>query len=54
MDKEIKQLLNQIIANQLVIYKILKNKQMTPDSWVIEMLKTEADKIHTVDARYSE
>lgn len=46
--KEIKALLEQLLANQAVIYskllKIEKPKVTTPDDWVLEELAKEAKK----------
>ena len=48
MDKEIKELLEQILANQAVLYKMIREIQnpgkgkSTPDSWILDQLREEA------------
>lgn len=43
MEKEIKELLNQILANQVVIYDMLRvlsgKTETTPKNWIIEELE---------------
>ncbi len=47
MDKEVKELLNQVLANQAVIYKMLRqilepSKKSTPNDWILEELEEKA------------
>lgn len=50
--KEIKDMLNQVLANQTVIYAKLRKmenpNQSTPDSWILEELKKESEKFKTL------
>ncbi len=44
---ELKEKLNRILANQVVLYKMirgLKNPNSTPDRWILEEFEKEAEK----------
>jgi hypothetical protein len=51
--QEIKALLEQVLANQAVIYAKLRKmdnpNKSTPDSWILEELSKEAEKFKTAE-----